>query len=323
MPRRGLKFAFLGISILVVVGLLSTADLRSMIASLASVRPSHYAFAFLVYLLSYLCRALRLSVLFGRQSPLVSVIVFAGHNFVNQFLPFRAGEVSLLVLLKSASGIRYSASLPALILLRILDLLTLLLTFVVVFALSNLTIDLAVVVLCGILVPVCIVALWRRGEVSSGLFRIAARLVPKRYHARLETVRCSSEEVLSIESVKIGMLLALSLAERLCHYLLAVVLVMGMAYPIPPLQVVAANAMASIALLVPVNSFGNFGTYELGWAGALSLFGNPIGISVASGFNFHLLVITYTISLGLLSVVGMVKVCGVNPLRRRPAWPES
>ena len=84
---------------------------------------------------------------------------------------------------------------------------------------------------------------------------------------------------------------------------------------IPVLQIIIANAIASITNIIPINSIGSFGTLELGWAGTLLLFHIPNDIAISSGFNYHLLTISFTILLGLIALLILNIKFHINPFK--------
>jgi len=79
--------------------------------------------AFLVYLASYVGRAIRFAILMPGLHGLVHLTsVSARHNFLNLVLPFRTGELALPWILKRESGRSMAESSAALLVARVLDL---------------------------------------------------------------------------------------------------------------------------------------------------------------------------------------------------------
>ena len=58
------------------------------------------------------------------------------------------------------------------------------------------------------------------------------------------------------------------------------------------------EALPALASVLPVNSFGNFGTQEAGWASGMVLLGYSQQTALTSGFATHLLSLAYMLVLG-------------------------
>jgi uncharacterized membrane protein YbhN (UPF0104 family) len=136
------------------------------------------------------------------------------------------------------------------------------------------------------------------------------------YEKKIEEFNISTEKALKISRKKFFNLFFLSILDRIFGYGMAISLVIGMSYKIPIFHIIIANAVASLTNIIPINSFGSFGTLELGWAGALLLYGVPKEIAISSGFSFHILAFSFTISLGLISIFLMKRKFNINPFIR-------
>lgn len=101
---------------------------------------------------SYLLRAIRITQFFGLKpfdAFLVSARIMILHNFWNNLLPMRSGEISFPLLMQSHLNIRMSQSIPALLWFRLLDLQVLLLVGLVAF--SSLWLNPSLAIFFGIL----------------------------------------------------------------------------------------------------------------------------------------------------------------------------
>ncbi len=118
-------------SAILIAAIFTIADLRVLATGHAvgqalgnlSVKPC--LAAFLLYAASYLGRAIRLFVLLpGSTSLLHLTSISARHNFLNLLLPLRTGEASLPLMLKAEAGRDLSEGTAALIVSRILDIIS-------------------------------------------------------------------------------------------------------------------------------------------------------------------------------------------------------
>ena len=89
--------------------------------------------------------------------------------------------------------------------------------------------------------------------------------------------------------------------EWFVNYFAFHVLMLGIGMDPRFLDTVVCVTFAALASVLPLNSFGSFGTQEAGWAAGLLLMGYPRESAIASGFATHLLTLAYMILLGGLS----------------------
>ncbi len=63
-----------------------------------------------------------------------------------------------------------------------------------------------------------------------------------------------------------------------------------------------AISMSSFTDLLPINSIGNFGTFELGWVGVLRMSGVALKESAESALLSHFLVFNFTLIIGIVCI---------------------
>lgn len=316
MKKKILGLLSFLISITLIVLLLSVVNIHQMISTLISISLSFYGAAFIFYIVAYFSRTLRLTVLFGPNNSSNFFLIICGHMFLNHFLPFRTGEFSLPFFLKKIIGVPYSKSMPLLVLLRLLDLIAVIFTFLLLLTLFSVAVSSSIVSLSIILLILGVFAVFNLKTIFYWLMKLLSKLSPQKFTHKIEKVKTSINEALTLNNRQMFKLSILSLIDRICGYAMSIFLVIGMSYQIPILQLIIANAVASITNVIPINSIGSFGTLELGWAGALLLFGVPKEIAVSSGFNFHILALTFTITLGLISLLIMSIRFNINPFKQ-------
>jgi uncharacterized membrane protein YbhN (UPF0104 family) len=124
--RRALQIALAALTTVaigaVVLSRLAWEDVRRLPSDLD---PIHLVLGFAAYLMANVLRALRFRTLVGeRLSTLALLRVVIIQNFLNTFLPFRAGEVSYLYLVHKSGSVSLGGNLGSLLGARLLDLLT-------------------------------------------------------------------------------------------------------------------------------------------------------------------------------------------------------
>lgn len=297
-------FSFV-IPFLLLGALLLVVDIPEMTAALTHVDVFFYVAAFGLYTLSFATRAIRLSIGFGKGSFGNYFMFICGHMLLNHVLPFRTGEVSLPFFLKRISGIPYSKSIAFFVLLRLFDMIAIFVSLLMVLMLLGARAGVVNITIMTVILTLCVLAAVHLKRWFPALMRVSIKWLPEKFSGKLTGVSNSMKDALTLSHGKMAGLFFLSLFDRLFNYGVTVLLVVGMGYAIPVLQLMVANAAASLTNILPINSIGSFGTLELGWTGALMSYGVSADIAAASGLGFHLLFLSYTIILGVTALIIM------------------
>jgi uncharacterized membrane protein YbhN (UPF0104 family) len=115
-----------------------------------------------------------------------------------------------------------------------------------------------------------------------------------------------SFEHLGARRVYLGAFL-LSLAILGIIYLAVYILLSGMGYPMQFLLVIFCSTLASLGMLLPLYSFGGFGTLEAGWTVGCVMAGFSKEMGMASGLSFHIIVLGYVLLMGLYGLARIGK----------------
>jgi uncharacterized membrane protein YbhN (UPF0104 family) len=100
---------------------------------------------------------------------------------------------------------------------------------------------------------------------------------------------------------------ALASIEWLINYAVFHVILLGIGLTPTFFDTVVSVTFASLASVLPINSVGNFGTQEAGWATGLILLGYSKEIAITSGFATHLLTLAYMLLLGGIAWLSYLK----------------
>ena len=93
----------------------------------------------------------------------------------------------------------------------------------------------------------------------------------------------------------------------LYEYLAVYILLAGMGYPMQMLLVIFCSTLASLGQLLPLYSFGGFGTLEAGWTVGCVMAGFSKEMGMASGLSFHIIVLGYVLLMGLYGLARIGK----------------
>jgi len=286
-------------SILIIAFLLSKVNIKELFSTLGSLKWEYGLLAALLYLVGYLVRILRLIIVLGRRS-LWKWFQFTGiFQLLNRTLPFRSGEVFFPILLKKMFAISYAETVPQLLIIRILDLLTLFLAFIGTLLWLEVG-DFLQLTIIALLSIGTLALLYRyRNQLIDFLFALAIRFFPK-FDQQLTDIQEKINQALSISTFQLLSLVFLSILDKIVNFSCLVIVVFGLGFTIPLAELLAAIGLSGFSEILPINSIGSFGTLELGWVGALTYFGIDLDIAIKSGFASHLVVFGITLLIGTI-----------------------
>ncbi len=333
--RRRFPVGRLLLSLPVTVGIvwlllwLTGVSPRVILRTLGGISPAALLVGLALHVGAYLLRAVRFRVLLRTGDASVPSLfgIVTVHNLLNHFLPFRVGELSYVLLVRSLHGVALSEGVGTLAVCRIMDLMAFALFYpcaVGVLYLRNFdfppyvwTVLAAVVplffVLAGLLLLVAVKGETLVGRLRGLLDRLPAggrRLAGRILPGLEETAR-------GFRRMGIGTYLGtfcLSLAILGLVYGVGYVLLAGMGFPMRMELVVFCSTLSYLGLLLPIYSLGGFGTVEAGWTAGCLMAGYSKEMGLASGFSFHIVVLGYV---SLLGLVGLVQVGREGWARRR------
>jgi uncharacterized membrane protein YbhN (UPF0104 family) len=308
-PHKRAPWWFAAVGAALALGLLFLAKPASVLEMTARVRLPALLVALLGTLALMVIRGTRLSLLAGRRlAPTRAVAVVAVTQLASGLLPLRLGELSLVPLLGAAGLPGTIRGLSLLVLARVLDLAALLVWVVVAAALIGGSPAVAVLGLAFLLLafPLAVAGgqRWLRWAAQSWRTRRGWRR-----RVLLQLLRVRGELVLVVRSpARAWGCVALSLFVWGAIWGVTVALLRGMAITWPPGPVLLGVLGAALGSSLPVNSVGNFGTQEAGWAAALSGVGVPPRQALAAGFASHLWILIFSVVLGAAGAAYLVRI---------------
>jgi uncharacterized membrane protein YbhN (UPF0104 family) len=247
-----------------------------------------------LYLLANLLRARRFRALTDDRIatlPLLRTVLI--QNFLNTFLPFRAGEVSYLVMVHRTGAVTAGTNLASLLGARVLDLVAALMIPLLTLPLSRAwaSADLPFAWFAGLTafgITCLVVGLWQAPALAGWLER---RTVPARpWLARALAIAASTLSALA--QLRKGKLLAriggLTAGCWLLIYLSGYVTLLGVGVAVPFWDAVFAYSFPVVASMTPFYMLGGFGVYEGSIGFGLHLIGVPLATSMAAGVFLHI-----------------------------------
>lgn len=289
-----------------LAALLTQINLKDLIDSLLKVNANMFALGALAYLVKSLIRALRFwrferangqSASYWRMARLTFASTLA-----SQILPLKLGELTYVYLIRVDVGGSIARGISGLMMIRVFDVLAIAVLFLITAGAVGLPGAMAGY-FTSILLLTVLLTIAAGAMLLVGRLKLPSPAVVERY-ALLRKARAALAQVLETLHQHIHHLpemIALALAEWLANFVMYHILLIGLGLSPQFIHTVTAVTLAAVASLLPVNSFGNFGTQEIGWATGLTLLGYSQKSAIMSGFATHLLVMVYVAGQGLVA----------------------
>ncbi|MEO6711751.1 MAG: lysylphosphatidylglycerol synthase transmembrane domain-containing protein [Planctomycetota bacterium] len=277
--------------------------------------------AFAVHVAIYVVRSQRFRVLLPvaqRPSSAAMLAISAAHNLAAYVLPAKTGEMTLVMYLRSHSGVPATQGLAALLVSRLLDLATLCLLLALAMIYLVMTRPdstplwfwaFAVALLAA---AALLMLLSARSDV---LVRSAAWIARvfglARWNFGLRMLARAEELSLALRQAPAGRVLWIAAAQSMAMWFGIFIFysILARSFGLPPELGLADAAFGSslvvLSNLLPINSFAGFGTQEGGWVLGFGLLGVPRGLALSTGFGVHLAQLASTIVLGICGHVAM------------------
>ncbi len=311
LKRRGIPLVIgLVLSAVLVWRLLSRIELADFTALEFSA--GRLALGFLLYLSTYLLRALRWKVLLRRDPvPLRGLFgITAIHTMTNNIFPSRTGEVSYVYLLKRQYGVPVERSVATLLAARVYDFVVMVVLFLMSVwfvasgpeagsGLDPRFMALVVVALIAALLVLlwlsklvhCVVLLMKHGPG----FRWLSRWHFYRYLLEKGAdVAGYLREAYDLRSRAAAGILSLSVwAIKFVSFMVLLGGILGRddreMLSLGYWRVVFGATLAEVTTILPF--YSPLGVYETVWAKSFAAVGMPEKLAISSGFAFHILLI--------------------------------
>ena len=315
------------IGLIILFVLLRKVDFAALMQLIYTMKPEYLLLGGVVYLCKALVRSLRIYRLNQRDNPgyFQMLRLSLANSLASAILPLKLGELSYVYLLRKDNRSSISQGLSSLMVLRIFDLLAISLLFTLISVVVRLPENLSVffysiLAFMGLLLAFIVgllVASRHSQTILHWIFRLKqVQKIPlaQKIRGGLEGIFTELNQYQPRQYTEWAFLASL---EWLVNYGAFHVLMIGLGFSPSLFATVTAVTFAALASVLPVNSFGNFGTQEAGWATGLVLLGFSQNISLSSGFATHLLTLGYMICFG--GTAWLTYLFGTGQAAPRPA----
>ena len=232
------------------------------------------------------------------------------HQLLNRLFPLRTGELSIPFFLNRINNISYSDSVPALILIRILDILSLFIScflFLILIYFTGFSFPFSnnLIFLFLITFSILLFVSKKLDYFFPKFINILNVMTLSRFNSIFNEIKINLVASFLDSEIIYNKLFFYSIIDKFLQYLIAVILILGIGYNFEISIIIFACAFSAITEILPISSIGNFGTLELGWSIVLIYYGIEEGLAISSGFEYHLLSLSFTIFFGLVGVYYM------------------
>ena len=300
-------------TIILIYLLLKTISFNDFAETFSKISPLIILLSFAAYFLSYVFRAVRFRGLSQKISfnKLFSIVCI--HNFFNNIIPARIGELSYVYLIGKQKDNSTESGIASLVFTRIMDVgVTLLLSLLVLILFKS---KLGLNKNAYALLLVSIIAIF----IISGLIIISRRkvdsLVKKTidltqikkigfFLSLLDKIKLSLEYFKTIVSKRTIILsVVYSLGIVFTQYIFFYLIMKDLGLELSFIKVVLGSILIFIVVILPIQGIGGFGTYEGAWTIALIYFGISLEMAITASFVIHILQLAYLIILGIYGLI--------------------
>lgn len=289
---------FLALSLSLVYFLVRQLDPSKTLDAARNADPLLILASCAVYIVNNFFKALRFRVMLGDfRIPFFDLYTITSyHNFFNQILPARTGELTYIYYLKKIGKADVSKGLHALVVTRVFDFIVISGIFIcsalmyfgartspALITAGAVFFVVSVIVLFNLkwLMIVC----GRLTHLAVKKLRLGQRPFAAAITGKIDSV---VDEFSSFKTGKFVPQLALTtLCTWATLYFLFYLTIRAFGIEIGMLQSVVGSTGGVLTNVLPINSFGSFGTLEAGWTGGFLLAGMNEQNAIFTGFGYH------------------------------------
>lgn len=299
--------------VILLIALLRSLELDDVKRAFAAADPGILILGLLAYVGSYVCRALRFRLLlYSTRPPLLDLIgVVSVHNLLNMVLPVRTGELSYVVLASRRYGVSLGEGAASLLLARLYDVLGIAVFFVTAVIAHRASLDgdprdLALIggglVLASLLIILFLLPAIR--GTHRALRRVLKALgvldrpLVQRVMQKGDALLWHLQEIQARKTAA-GVFL-ITEAQWLMTFLTCFAIVRAIDIPFAFDAAVLGSTGLSIALILPINTFANVGTFEAGWVAGYVLAGMSRSDATTSALVAHVFIMLFAVLLAAL-----------------------
>jgi len=303
------------ITVILLALLFTQIDIKDIITILININPIFLVAGFILYLCSYLFRAWRFHILLNKEvgfSDLFHIVCM--HNLVNNVLPARTGELSYVYLLKTKNRTT-GEGIATLVVARIFDFIIISVLFLFSLLINkNSPSGLMKFLWMGVFLVLIMIFLfallifsgnWANNQIITFFryFHVETSIIGQFIIRKSEeTISCisriSRDKTTAARILGSGFILSIFIWISL--YSMIYLLMFAMGFEFSYTIVLLGSTFAIFSTILPIQGIGGFGTTESAWVIGFVFLGLSNSDAIQSAFGYHIIVLVFTIFLGLI-----------------------
>ena len=314
------KIVTILIGIIFVFFLLSKISVKDLLSTLFSLDPLILFAGFGLYFCTYLLRAFRFSILLNRSVSVRDLLpIICVHNFIVNILPSRTGEVSYVYLLKKIHAKTTGEGVATLVVARIFDFITVIILLFIaglfIYDVPETFVDFLWIVYFFLfsLVGLLISLIYFGQSVLKFLNKFMLYIKLDKTKVAIFLLRKGDEIIQSIKRINVRQnaisLCIVSLSIWLVAYTGFYVILMGLGVSLPVQNVIFGAVLVLLTGVLPTPGIAGFGTGQAIWTVIYVPLGMTLEGAIISGFSWHIVLLLFSLILGLLGSFMLRKQC--------------
>ncbi len=306
------KVVFTILSLVFVIITLINLDFSVFRQFISKIKVQLIIYSFIFYFSSTLLRSIRWKYIFSKKDLKEWFVITSINVMSNNIYPARTGELTLFFL---ADDIQKSEILSGFIISRFMDLICI--SLIVLIALSNVVLTnmskvriIMVLIITIVVMFIIMMNLNKLAKVITKIEKLPIKVKDfiivvsdfyEKHKAKTFTIFVTSFLVWS--------------SKYISTYFLAKNIFESISKDFSFWEIIFGVTFSELTTVLPIHNFGGFGTYETGWALLFIILGLDKREAYSTGFVFHVLLLLYSLILGLPSLILYTRGGGRTPHR--------
>ncbi|MBM6974888.1 lysylphosphatidylglycerol synthase transmembrane domain-containing protein [Intestinimonas butyriciproducens] len=272
------KVLFTALFLYMLINVIDVSEIKRLLISL-NVKTVVICLA--IYVLIYFGRSRRFVILLRETHELKDMMpILFVHGCYNRVLPFRLGETVFPYLMKKRNQVDIGESATALVIVRVLDLVSTLVIFIAAYVSSILQYQIIVLIGIVLVLSVLVVAIMRVcSQFIVYVYGRSTKLQGNQLVSKIINVMNGS-----VCTSKLLVLMMLSIINWALLFLLFYTVSNALGFEFTPSDIILAGSFSNLSSILPISGVGNFGTMELGWSSILIMRGYTYEQAMLHGF---------------------------------------
>lgn len=301
---------------IVLVGILLTqTDFRSILKVLSSVNLYWVILGLVLYVFSYLFRALRFKIILSGKISISDLFpIVCVHGMMNNVLPLRTGELSYIYLIKR-KNFSMGEGIATLMVARIFDFIAISFLFLIsVVSIKRIPEAISeILLIVGTLLTFVTLLLIFLISLKGSFIKIIELAVDKLRLNNLRITRFLLSEgrdiIKNFRLIRSKNILIhpffISVLLWICLYSADYALIHAIGLELDILRVILAATFCYFATILPIQGIAGFGTMEGSLSFGFIIVGISKDIAISSSFAIHILSFSFFMLLGSLGILAM------------------